>query len=158
MLSLFLGLTIAMAPSGSVTPNTHQASTQTPDQNYTLAYKKSVEEDKPLMVVVGAPWCPACETLKKTTIANMQNSGELDGVSVALVDRDAEPELAKTLMENEKMIQQNRRRALEPTQIDRLPTRSTSPLVDQTSHRHLGSRLIRTPFRISQQGKFQTMK
>ncbi|WDQ14751.1 MULTISPECIES: thioredoxin family protein [Rhodopirellula] len=107
MLSLFLGLTIAMATNGSVTTEvTHHASTQTPDQNYTLAYKKSVEEDKPLMVVVGAPWCPACETLKKTTIANMQNSGELDGVSVALVNRDAEPELAETLMEGEKMIPQ----------------------------------------------------
>ncbi|MEM9364990.1 MAG: hypothetical protein AAGD07_03265, partial [Planctomycetota bacterium] len=35
--------------------------------DYTLAYKKSVEEDKPLMVVVGAEWCPACEVLKKTT-------------------------------------------------------------------------------------------
>ncbi|MCC9641962.1 thioredoxin family protein [Rhodopirellula sp. JC740] len=107
MLSLFLGLTLAMATNGSIsTEVSHDASTQTPDQNYTLAYKKSVEEDKPLMVVVGAPWCPACETLKKTTIANMQNSGELDDVSVALVDRDAEPELAKSLMQDEKMIPQ----------------------------------------------------
>lgn len=107
MLSLFFGLTIAFATNGSVSTNVnHGVSTQSPDQNYTLAYQKSVEEDKPLLVVVGAPWCPACETLKKTTIANMQSSGELDQVSVAVVDRDAEPELAKTLMADEKMIPQ----------------------------------------------------
>lgn len=74
--------------------------------DYTLAYKKSVEEDKPLMVVVGAEWCPACEVLKKTTIADMQKTGELDKVSLAVVDRDEEPELTKQLMGDEKMIPQ----------------------------------------------------
>ena len=47
------------------------------------------------MVVVGAEWCPACNVLKDTTIKPMVETGELDRVSVAVVDRDAEPELAK---------------------------------------------------------------
>jgi thioredoxin-like negative regulator of GroEL len=58
------------------------------------------------MVVVGAEWCPACNVLKNTTIQTMLTTGDLDDVSVAVVDRDAEPELAKQLTQGEKMIPQ----------------------------------------------------
>lgn len=95
MLSLLLAVTL----SGVVTE-------QPAAHDYTLAYKKSVSEQKPLMVVVGADWCPACNVLKETTIKSMEASGELDGVSVAVVDRDAEPELARELMKGEQMIPQ----------------------------------------------------
>lgn len=73
---------------------------------YTAAYEKSVSERKPLLVVVGAQWCPACNVLKDTTIRSLQQTGELSDVNVAVVDRDAEPELARQLMEGEKMIPQ----------------------------------------------------
>lgn len=107
MLSLFIGLAFTIITSGSSATHTTVSQTHNPkDQNYTLAYKQSVEEDKPLLVVVSSGYCPACDVLKKTTIANMQQSGELDSVSVAVVDRDAEPELAKQLMENENMVPQ----------------------------------------------------
>ncbi|SMP53043.1 Thioredoxin-like [Neorhodopirellula lusitana] len=107
MLSLFMGLTLAVVTSGAAaTQSGTNQSVVSKNQNYTLAYKKSVEEHKPLMVVVSAGYCPACDVLKKTTIANMERSGELDAVSVAVVDRDAEPELAKQLMANEKMVPQ----------------------------------------------------
>ncbi|MCM2372508.1 thioredoxin family protein [Aporhodopirellula aestuarii] len=107
MLSLFFGLTLVFVTTGVATAEpSRQNATPLSDQNYTLAYKQSVEEDKPLMVVVGAPYCPACQVLKQTTIANMKRSGELDQVSVAVVDRDAEPELAKQLMADENMIPQ----------------------------------------------------
>lgn len=113
MLSLFIGLTLCVVTSGTVSTKAEaqqsvegQQSAAPKDQNYTLAYKQSVEEDKPLMVVVSAGYCPACDVLKKTTIANMEQAGELDSVSVAVVDRDAEPELAKQLMANEKMVPQ----------------------------------------------------
>ncbi|MBB3208206.1 thioredoxin-like negative regulator of GroEL [Rhodopirellula rubra] len=107
MLSLFFGLTLVFVTTGVATAEPSRENiTHTSDQNYTLAYKKSVEQDKPLMVVIGAPYCPACQVLKQTTIANMSRSGELDNVSLAVVDRDAEPELAKQLMADEKMIPQ----------------------------------------------------
>lgn len=107
MLSLFFGLTLSLVTTGaSVAQPAREISTLPSDQNYTLAYKQSVEEDKPLMVVIGAPYCPACQVLKQTTIAEMTRSGELDNVSVAVVDRDAEPELAQQLMADEKMIPQ----------------------------------------------------
>lgn len=75
-------------------------------QTYAVAYEKSVSEKKPLVVVVSADYCPACTVLKDTTIKSLEESGELDNVSVAVVDRDAEPELAKQLMAGERMVPQ----------------------------------------------------
>ncbi|MEM1227388.1 MAG: thioredoxin family protein [Planctomycetota bacterium] len=104
--SMFLGLLLVSGTTVGASAQPRGSGYADADQNYTLAYKKSVEEQKPLMVVVGAEWCPACKVLKTTTIANMEQTGELDSVSVAVVDRDAEPELAKKLMKDEKMIPQ----------------------------------------------------
>ena len=58
------------------------------------------------MVVVGAPWCPACNVLKETTIRSMAQTGELDAVSLAVINRDDDPELAKQLTKGEKMLPQ----------------------------------------------------
>ncbi len=76
-----------------------------PEYNYAEAYRKSQVEGKPLMVIVSAQWCPACHTLKDTTIREMETSGQLAEVNLAVVDRDAEPELARQLMREEKIPQ-----------------------------------------------------
>ena len=94
MVSLLLAVVL-----GSVT----SASLKT---DYAEAYKESVAQDKPLMVVVGAPWCPACNVLKQTTLEPMAQTGELDDVSVAILDRDANPELVKQLTKGERMLPQ----------------------------------------------------
>ena len=77
-----------------------------PSHDYTLAYHRSIANQRPLMVVVGAEWCPAFVQLKNSTIRTMQQKGELDHVNVALVDRDTNPELAARLMDGEQMIPQ----------------------------------------------------
>jgi thioredoxin-like negative regulator of GroEL len=75
-------------------------------QNYAEAYQQSLKEQKPLMVVVGAPWCRACNVLKESTIGPMAETGELDNVSLAVIDREADPELAQQLTEGDKMLPQ----------------------------------------------------
>jgi len=95
MVSLLLAVVLA-----SVT------SEQQLQQNYADAYEQSVSQQKPLMVVVGAPWCPACNVLKDTTIRSMAQNGELDSVSLAVINRDDDPELATRLTEGEKMLPQ----------------------------------------------------
>ena len=75
-------------------------------QDYAEAYQQSVDQQKPLMVVVGAPWCPACNVLKETTITPMAQTGELDTVSLAVINRDDDPELVKELTKGEKMLPQ----------------------------------------------------
>ncbi len=74
--------------------------------DYASAYKEAMAAKKPLMVVVGAEWCPACNVLKTSTIQPMLSTGDLDQVSVAVVDRDAEPELAAQLTKGERMLPQ----------------------------------------------------
>ena len=58
------------------------------------------------MVVVGAPWCPACKVLKENTIRPMVQTGELSEVSLAVINRDEHPELAQQLTQGEQMIPQ----------------------------------------------------
>ncbi len=74
--------------------------------DYAEAYQESVTHNKPLMVVVAAPWCPACNVLKESTLEPMARTGELDQVSVAVLNRDTDPELADQLTKGEKMLPQ----------------------------------------------------
>ncbi|KAA5546901.1 thioredoxin family protein [Roseiconus nitratireducens] len=74
--------------------------------DYAEAYQESLSKDKPLMVVVSAPWCPACNVLKQTTIEPMAQTGELDDVSVAVLNKDSNPELVKQLTKGENMLPQ----------------------------------------------------
>jgi thioredoxin-like negative regulator of GroEL len=73
--------------------------------DYTLAYQQAQAKGQPLMVIVGAQWCPACHTLKDTTIKELQAAGQLDEVCVAVVDRDAQPQLANQLMRGQMIPQ-----------------------------------------------------
>ena len=75
-------------------------------QSYAQAYTESLAEKKPLLVVVGAPWCPACRVLKETTLKPMATTGELDDVSFVVINRDENPTLAAKLTQGEKMIPQ----------------------------------------------------
>jgi len=93
---LCLVLVAALATMSGTAPDTH---------NYAEAYRKSQVEGKPLLVIVSAKWCPACHTLKDTTIRDLETSGQLTDVNVAVVDRDVEPELAKQLMREQKIPQ-----------------------------------------------------
>ncbi len=95
MVSIFLAVLLS-----SVT------SDQSLQQNYADAYKESVENNKPLMVVVGAPWCHACNVLKESTIRPMASSGELDTVSLTVINPDEDPDLARQLTEGEAMLPQ----------------------------------------------------
>lgn len=81
-------------------------SEQQMDQKYAQAYQDSVLTQKPLMVVVGVPWCPACNVLKDTTIKPMAQTGELDAVSLVVINKDDDPELVDQLTGGDKMLPQ----------------------------------------------------
>ncbi len=81
------------------------ASVQTDKLTYEDAYAKAQKEEKVLLVVVGAEWCAACQTLKSSTIEPMQKSGKLQEVVVAQVDKDLQPELAKQVMNGSSLPQ-----------------------------------------------------
>ena len=86
MLTVALSIAIqaaALAPSGS---------------DYTAAYQRSLNSGRPLVVLVGAKWCPACEVMKNEVLPKVAQKGGMRNVEFAYVDFDREPELAKQLL------------------------------------------------------------
>jgi thioredoxin-like negative regulator of GroEL len=96
MVGAFLTSVLAVFASGDAA---------SPGLSYAEAYRSAEQDGKPLVVVVGADWCPACQNLKHSTLASMWAEGDLQEVSVAQVDKDEEPELANKLMRGETIPQ-----------------------------------------------------
>lgn len=71
-----------------------------PDQsyNYADAYRAAIDEGKPLVVLVGADWCPACEQMKHSVIPQVASSGALDRVAFACVNTDRQRLLTEKLL------------------------------------------------------------
>lgn len=73
--------------------------------SYEEALQRAQEENKPILILIGAKWCAACEVMKRETIEPMKNSGELKDVIVTYLDKDQRPELAQQLMKGEMLPQ-----------------------------------------------------
>lgn len=65
---------------------------------YDAAYHKAEETGRPLLVLVGADWCPGCRTMKSSVLPRLQAGGKLASVQWALVDTDRQAALAGKLM------------------------------------------------------------
>jgi thiol-disulfide isomerase/thioredoxin len=66
---------------------------------YGDAYREAEKTGKPLVILVGADWCPGCNTMKHSVIPALKQEGELAKVSFATVNTDSERELASKLMQ-----------------------------------------------------------
>lgn len=67
-------------------------------QPYAEAYKEHEASGKPLLVLVGADWCPACVTMKNGTLARMERGGKLKNVAFSVINTDQESKVARRLM------------------------------------------------------------
>ena len=65
---------------------------------YDQAYQAMESDGKPLLVLVGADWCPACQSMKSSTMLRLQRGGKLDGVAYAVVNSDRDSSLARKIM------------------------------------------------------------
>ncbi|MEO8268599.1 MAG: thioredoxin family protein [Aureliella sp.] len=77
--------------------------TSAPD--YETALAESQQESKPLVVLIGAPWCASCQIMKRETIEPMLASGKLANAVVTFINKDERPELAHQLMKGETLPQ-----------------------------------------------------
>ena len=66
--------------------------------DYAQAYNLSIGSGRPLVVLVGADWCPGCATMKHSTMTKLRNDGALKDVVYTIVDKDTNPKLAEKLM------------------------------------------------------------
>jgi thiol:disulfide interchange protein len=84
---LFLLATSLVSADSSLTASTYQAALQDAEAN-----------NRPLMVLVGADWCPGCRTMKQRVLPALAGRGALRSVSFATVDADANQATARQLM------------------------------------------------------------
>jgi thioredoxin-like negative regulator of GroEL len=66
---------------------------------YKDAYEEAEKTGQPLVVLVGADWCPACQAMKQSVIPQLARQGVLTKVSFAIVNTDREQALAGRLMQ-----------------------------------------------------------
>ena len=66
--------------------------------SYQAALKEAQVEKRPLLVLVGATWCPGCQTMKKAVLPSLEREGGMKAVSYVTVDADTEREVARQLM------------------------------------------------------------
>jgi len=101
-LSLLFALPTARAADTgwSVTTSAQNATkTSTEAHTYAEAYKQTAETGKPLLILVGASWCPACQSMKTSIMPTVAAQGGLDNVAFAYVNTDQQNDLAGKLME-----------------------------------------------------------
>ena len=88
-----LGLTLTACLHASM------VATAAAGSSYSDAYREASQTGKPLVILVGADWCPGCQTMKTSVIPALRKSGDLSNVSFATVNTDQERELAGKLMQ-----------------------------------------------------------
>ena len=72
---------------------------------YAVAYKSTQETGKPLVVLIGADWCPACQTMKRSVMPKLESAGGLKDVAFTIVDTDRQGELARSMMQGNSIPQ-----------------------------------------------------
>lgn len=65
--------------------------------NYEEAFQGSIDTGRPLVVLLGADWCPACVKMKNTILPEVHQAGGLAGINMTYVDVDRDPRLASQL-------------------------------------------------------------
>ena len=75
-----------------------QAAVLSTGQTYAQAHKTTQETGRPLLVMVGADWCPACQEMKLSLIPQLRRRGILKKVSFTIIDTDLQSKLADQIM------------------------------------------------------------
>lgn len=69
-------------------------------ESYAEAHRASAETGRPLVIMVGAEWCPACMVMKNSIMPQVKQGSVFGQVAFAAVDLDQERELGSQLTEN----------------------------------------------------------
>ena len=66
-------------------------------ETYADAHRITAETGQPMVVMVGADWCPACQAMEQNIIPQVRQRGIFHRVAFAIVNVDRERELATQL-------------------------------------------------------------
>ena len=67
------------------------------ESGFDHALKQSVSTNRPLVVLIGADWCPSCQVMKNSTIPQVAKEGGLENVVFTYVDADQQRRLVSRL-------------------------------------------------------------
>ena len=70
-----------------------------PTESYADAHRQTIRTGQPMVVMVGAEWCPACKAMEANVIPEIRHRGLLRRVAFALVDLDRDHEIGSKLIE-----------------------------------------------------------
>jgi hypothetical protein len=88
-------LQVSLAVSDMPAPATASAPVPTP---YDQAVKISVESGKPILILIGADWCPYCKVVQRDCLPVLKERGLMDKVVYVYLDYDRDRHLVgKTL-------------------------------------------------------------
>ncbi len=79
-------------------PTTVALLCQAPVLSYAEAYELAVTKDRPLVVLVGASWCPGCKMMERELIPRLSGQRFRDRIAFAKVDLDKELRLGRQLV------------------------------------------------------------
>jgi len=65
---------------------------------YQEALQDAQKQQRPLLVLVGAQWCPGCQTMKHQVLPSLARRGALKAVTFTTVDYDEDSATAQQLM------------------------------------------------------------
>ena len=54
-------------------------SADTHGNSYSQAYRQMQSDGQPLLILVGADWCPGCVTMKRSVMPRLESAGKLAG-------------------------------------------------------------------------------
>ena len=69
-----------------------------PNLSYDDAYHQMESTGKPLVILVTADWCGACQNMKHGPLANLRRRGKMEKVCYTVINTDQQPELAGKIM------------------------------------------------------------
>lgn len=67
-------------------------------ETYETALQAAKQDGKPMLVLVGADWCPGCVTMKNSTMPALARAGGLKNVNYITINYDQNPTLARQMM------------------------------------------------------------
>src|SRR6266436_3048045 len=76
----------------------HRVLSASDPPSYHAALRDAQVQQRPLLVLVGADWCPGCRTMKQRVLPALARRGALRPVRVAHVNADADADTARQLM------------------------------------------------------------
>lgn len=66
---------------------------------YDQAFAENAKTGKPLVVLIGAEWCPGCVTMKKSSLPKASQDAVFGDVVYTTVDTDKQTDVARQMMQ-----------------------------------------------------------